>query len=75
MTRNHTHTCRTCPNTFTCNGDPVNNHDGFPEVVCSIYHVSGLDQCETCWCDEQRELSDDEATEALSQAAQKAGQR
>lgn len=48
----HTHPCTTCQQPFTCTGDLVLNHDGWPETICTIYHEDGHTRCEACTCHE-----------------------
>jgi hypothetical protein len=71
VTGRHLHQCA-CGRSFECQGDLERNHDGHPEVICRLFHVAHLDQCEDCWVGEQHELSDEQAAEALSAAAAKA---
>jgi len=36
-----------------CDGELVQNYDGWPEVVCVIYHVDGVEMaCDDCLRDE-----------------------
>lgn len=46
--REHAHVCRTCRQDYPCDGPLERNHDGWPEVVCLIYHVDGHDECGEC---------------------------
>ena len=39
MTRHHSHPCSTCPGFVPCDGEWERNHDGFPEVICGLYHL------------------------------------
>ncbi len=31
-----------------CDGELERNYDGWPEVICVIYHKDGQDVCEEC---------------------------
>lgn len=44
----HNHDCQTCGNPMDCDGELERNFDGWPEVVCVIYHLDGKDVCEEC---------------------------
>jgi hypothetical protein len=44
----HQHECVTCRQPFACGGHLESNYDGWPEVVCSAYHVRGESECEDC---------------------------
>lgn len=44
----HFHKCQCCGERIECGGSWEPNPDGFPEVVCSAYHLAGLNQCNTC---------------------------
>lgn len=46
--RPHTHVCEKCQTKFSCDGDLEENYDGWPEVVCAIFHVWGQTDCEDC---------------------------
>jgi hypothetical protein len=59
MSRAHSHVCTRCQQSFGCAGELIHNYDGFPEVVCVLFHVDGertpaFTQCEDCvmttWC-------------------------
>jgi hypothetical protein len=51
-TRLHSHPCEHCETPVECSGEFERNHDGFPEVICSDYHLrSGAIRdvfCESC---------------------------
>jgi hypothetical protein len=48
----HTHPCERCQQPVACGGDFERNDDGWPEVVCTAYHLpSGTMAhvvCEAC---------------------------
>lgn len=53
MSRTHTHPCSHCKTPVECDGELVQNYDGWPEVVCVIYHVDGVEMaCDDCLRDE-----------------------
>lgn len=37
----HTHPCVDCQTPVDCDGDLERNHDGFPDVICRSYHLTG----------------------------------
>lgn len=49
--RPHTHPCTVCSTKVPCPGTWERNHDGFPEVICSVIHRPGGEtepvHCET----------------------------
>lgn len=57
--RSHVHRCalaiKGCQNTVDCTGTLERNHDGFPETVCSVYHLPNGETdpqpCEDCYAD------------------------
>ena len=54
----HHHACDRCGVKVPCDGTWERNHDGWPEVVCDLYHVredEGVRYCEPC----RRVLDDD----------------
>lgn len=62
--RPHTHTCQTCHHLYPCHGELEQNVDGWPEVICDVYHlcehVPGARQCQECYekdADERREAT------------------
>lgn len=56
MAKRHTHPCvnadRGCTGTIECDGELIRNHDGFPEVVCELFHrtdgTTAPVPCDTC---------------------------
>jgi hypothetical protein len=53
VSRTHTHPCSHCKTPIDCDGELVQNYDGWPEVICAIYHVDGVEMvCEACLRDE-----------------------
>ena len=57
MRRAHSHQCTCCGQDYDCGGTLSRNHDGWPEVVCSVYHEAGDTECAACdlaprcaWC-------------------------
>lgn len=57
--RTHTHPCERCKAVFGCSGELLRNFDGWPEVICTLYHDGSAKyhqfrQCEECvmteWC-------------------------
>lgn len=56
MAKLHTHPCefapQGCQTVIDCLGDLERNHDGYPEVVCSLYHAPNgsimPDRCAEC---------------------------
>lgn len=52
----HHHTCA-CGLRFPCSGQWERNYDGWPEVICTHYHVMDWRRCERCLerCLEQAE--------------------
>lgn len=47
----HQHPCATagCPRVVVCHGELVENYDGWPEVICAVYHEQQIRPlCETC---------------------------
>jgi hypothetical protein len=59
MSRLHSHLCDRCKRPFACGGTWLQNHDGFPSVVCEFFTVEGekhpiFRACEDCamteWC-------------------------
>ncbi len=55
--RPHTHPCSRCQVPVTCSGQLERNHDGWPEVICGLYHLPGgtvakilCDSCEDALC-------------------------
>lgn len=56
MTAPHTHRCEACSTPVPCDGDWELNHDGWPEVICRIYHTG-----RSPWlCPRCQEAADDE---------------
>lgn len=58
--KGHVHHCTRCKQPFACAGEMIRNFDGFPEVVCDLYHIHGerraeFRECESCvmttWCE------------------------
>jgi hypothetical protein len=51
-TRTHTHPCAHCQTPVECDGALEQNHDGWPPVMCTVYHLpSGMTLtalCEDC---------------------------
>ena len=37
----HTHCCQHCRTPVDCDGPEERNYDGFPEVICLLFHLSG----------------------------------
>ncbi len=56
----HTHSCTVadCRNTVACDGILERNYDGFPDVICSDYHLSCGTVAEM-FCDEHLHLADE----------------
>ncbi len=52
MSKGHLHKCDRCQTSYTCPGEYIRNFDGFPPVVCDIYHQypkgHNFRLCETC---------------------------
>jgi hypothetical protein len=46
--KTHTHTCQVCSRPFQCDGLEEENYDGFPEVICVLFHVDGQRTCPEC---------------------------
>lgn len=45
----HTHPCPDCRTPVECPGEFERNDDGYPEVICDVYHVRGVQMpCEDC---------------------------
>lgn len=45
----HTHTCQHCQAPVECDGALEPNYDGWPEQVCTVYHVQGRHVlCDPC---------------------------
>lgn len=56
----HSHPCAHCRTAVECHGELIRNHDGFPEVVCHVYHVCGTTLiCESCYVATQRDACHD----------------
>ena len=58
--KSHTHKCERCTTPFRCDGELLQNPDGWPDVICTHYHEGGAQhhewrQCEECaltaWCE------------------------
>ena len=41
MSRAHSHRCARCDRPFGCAGELIRNWDGFPDVICQLFHVNG----------------------------------
>lgn len=59
MRHEHTHNCTVCQTPTPCGGELERNHDGWPETVCSFYHLSNgsiadifCEDCDACECGE-----------------------
>jgi len=56
VSRTHTHPCSHCKTPVECDGEPVQNYDGWPETICTAYHMDGggIDTryCEDCLRDD-----------------------
>ena len=54
----HNHPCAVCNTPVECDGFLQRNYDGWPEVVCSHYHLENGSVatvlCETCKGDEEQ---------------------
>lgn len=52
----HTHPCANCATPVECDGTRIHNADGWPEVICTAYHLDGGGTaallCESCLRDE-----------------------
>jgi hypothetical protein len=48
--KGHTHICARCHRPFPCAGELLRNFDGYPEVICDLFHVQGnhFKECESC---------------------------
>ena len=51
--RPHSHPCADCHTPTDCHGDLERNYDGFPDVICTSYHLlCGITNhdflCEAC---------------------------
>jgi hypothetical protein len=62
----HTHHCTECGRPYLCEGEQTPNYDGWPEVVCRMFHILAMSQCPACLA--QMEDDDEPAAdrEALS---------
>ena len=67
----HGHPCRICQTRVECGGELERNPDGWPEVICRVFHLEpGPDfLCESCQetaqQQEEHELRAQEAEELL----------
>jgi hypothetical protein len=58
----HTHPCGDCKEPLECDGQWERNYDGFPEAVCTIYHLLGAAGDWLCHdCRAKRDKDDDDA--------------
>ena len=52
QTHRHVHPCAHCRTPMDCYSEQERNEDGFPEVICPSYHLSGgvlaVVLCEAC---------------------------
>lgn len=55
--RPHTHPCSRCDQAVPCAGEWESNYDGYPEVICSHYHLETGGTAE-CVCEDCRESSE-----------------
>lgn len=59
--KGHTHPCALCGKPTECHGDWERNYDGFPEAICTDYHLpSGSIAevlCESCRDDRERRIA------------------
>lgn len=44
----HEHPCQACGKPFSCSGTYERNYDGWPEVICVLFHKDGFDWCQAC---------------------------
>ena len=51
--KEHTHRCA-CGAFFECAGELERNHDGWPEVICRVFHIDGDRTCPVCYLAEQQ---------------------
>jgi hypothetical protein len=59
----HTHACDTCGAAVPCGGDRERNHDGWPSVICVVFHDHAREPwlCEPCGTAEAAQARLDEA--------------
>lgn len=50
--RPHTHPCQSCGAETPCDGEWERNIDGFPEVICQVFHWPGGTINEWFRCDD-----------------------
>lgn len=48
MRRAHLHRCQTCAASYECYGTLKQNYDGFPDVICSLFHEHDVCECDAC---------------------------
>lgn len=64
MNRSHTHPCADCRTPVDCPGSWEGNHDGFPEVICDVFHRRHWTPlCEDCDADRQQAIRDEARVE------------
>ena len=44
----HQHACIRCGASFACDGEPRQNHDGFPSTICLRFHLRNDKLCSPC---------------------------
>jgi len=45
----HSHPCSHCKTPIDCDGRLERNYDGWPEVICVVYHMDGAPMvCDDC---------------------------
>ena len=67
--RGHLHPCVSCGAQVPCDGDYERNVDGWPEVICTAYHLSNGLLNPDCLCEPCREQADKEDAEAQADRA------
>ena len=44
----HKEQCIRCRKDYDCDGNLERNHDGWPEVICDLYHRYNMQECPDC---------------------------
>lgn len=59
----HTHPCCHCGKSVECSGEQIRNFDGWPETICTAYHLQSgalaewaCEDCDTSRCSDCGEV-------------------
>lgn len=56
----HSHPCLCCKTPVECRGELMRNFDGWPEMICFLYHECNIPLiCESCYVAQQRDACHD----------------